>query len=329
MPIFNGYSREGFYLEYQSINQLKLGEGVLGFYLIKAVEYKTTNTNKKFLDLVLSDKTGTIRAKLWDATEEMAARYSAGVLVKIKGLVTEWQNQLQLRIEKIRLTTPEDRLNIEDYVPSAPYSPEFMYNEILKYVSRVKNQDIYRIVSCILDKNREKLLRYPAAKKNHHSIRSGLLYHIYTMLKAGEKLSEIYTLINPDLLYAGIILHDIAKIEEMTADELGLVTDYTVPGQLLGHLVLGVKQIALVAQELGADEEVALLLQHMLLAHHSEPEMGSPVRPKIPEAELLHYLDLIDARMYDMAKALENVAEGEFTPRIWVLDNRSLYKAPR
>jgi 3'-5' exoribonuclease len=172
----------------------------------------------------------------------------------------------------------------------------------------------------------EQLMFYPAAKENHHAVVGGLLYHIISMLRAGEKLAEIYSWINKDLLYAGIILHDLAKIDEMEAGEIGLITEYTVEGQLLGHIIQGIKDIDRVAREEGADGEVSLLLQHMVLSHHYEPEFGSPKRPMIPEAELLHYLDMIDARMYDMRRVLDHVPPGGLSDRIWLLHNRRLYQ---
>lgn len=314
-------------VEHKTINQLRVGDGVFGFYLIKSLESKITGNNKKYFDMMLSDKTGTVNAKLWDVSQEDEHKYSAGALVKVKGTIVEWQNQLQCKIEKIRLAIDTDGLSIEDFIPVAPYEPEYMFEEILKYVAKINNPDVSKIVRLLLDESKEKLMFFPAAKKNHHSIRSGLLYHIITMLKIGEKLGEIYSFINTDLLYAGIILHDIAKLDELDANELGIVTDYTVEGNLLGHIVQGVKKIAFAAKEVGADEEISLLLQHMILSHHYEPENGSPLRPKIPEAELLHFIDIIDARMFDFQKALGTIDNGEFSQPIWVLNSRRLYKA--
>jgi len=202
-----------------------------------------------------------------------------------------------------------------------------MYNQIQNYIKRITNQDISRIVIEVLESYKDKLLFYPAAKQNHHSIRSGLLYHIMRMLMVAEKLTEVYTNVNRDLLYAGVILHDIAKIDEMEANELGVVSEYTIEGQLLGHIVQGVKIIDDFSRRLGVNREVSILLQHMILSHHYEPEFGSPKKPMIPEAELLHYIDIIDARMYDMESALSNAKPNEFTDKIWVLDNRKLYKS--
>lgn len=313
-------------MDMKKIKNLRAGENIQAFFLVKAAEVKVTNTNKNYLDLTLVDQTGEINAKLWDHNSEEGPQYLPNTLVKVKGTVNEWQNRLQLKIEKIRAATDEDGLTISNFVPSAPCSPEFMYAEILGYIDKIKNQDMHNIVERIVTANKEKLLLYPAAKQNHHAVRSGLMYHIMTMLQMGEKASEVYTGLNRDLLFSGIILHDIAKTAEMNASELGIVSEYTIEGELLGHIIQGIKMIEQTGIEVGADQEVSLLLQHMILSHHYEPEFGSPKRPMIPEAELLHYLDMIDARMYDMKRILGNVEEGSLSEKVWLLNNRKLYK---
>jgi len=146
------------------------------------------------------------------------------------------------------------------------------------------------------------------------------------MLRAGEKLCEVYTFINKDLLYGGIILHDLAKMDEMDSSELGIVSDYTVEGQLLGHIIQGIKNIEVAALSIGADKEITMLLQHMVLSHHYEAEFGSPKKPMFPEAQILHYLDVMDASLYDMHKAYNETNKGEFSEPIWSLDKRKVYK---
>lgn len=314
-------------MEFKTINQLEAGKRIDGFYVIKSVDCKTTNSNnKKYLDFTLGDRTGEINAKLWECNDGEENAYSENMLVKVRGTVVSWQNSIQLKLEKIREVLPEDNVNVEDFVPTAPFDAQYMYKEILNYISKVKNEDIKNIVVNIFEKGGEKLLTFPAAKRNHHSVRSGLLYHVMTMLRTGEKISEVYTFLNTDLIYGGVILHDMAKLEEMDASELGIVSDYTVEGQLLGHIIQGVKLVENAAAEVGADKEAAMLLQHMILSHHYEPEYGSPVKPMFPEAEILHYLDIIDARMFDMKKASDEAKEGEFSDRIWALENRKVYK---
>ncbi|HHY83610.1 MAG TPA: HD domain-containing protein [Clostridiales bacterium] len=302
------------------------GDTIQGFYLLKTVSLKTSNANNRYFDLTIADRTGEVNGKIWDTEMVKNLELCDGIPVKIKGLVNEWQGQLQVKIEKIRNIKPEDNVRIEDFVPSAPFSPEEMLREILKYVIKIKNNDIKQITSALLNENSRKIMHYPAAMKNHHSIRGGLLYHVSTMLKMAERVLEVYTHLNADLLYAGVILHDLAKIQEMDADELGMVSSYTTEGMLLGHIIQGIKDIERVGTQINADREIILLLEHMILSHHYEPEYGSPKRPMIPEAEILHYLDIIDARMYDMQKALEAVNPGEFSDKVWLLNNRQLYK---
>jgi len=313
-------------MEFKTIKDFKAGERIEGYFIIKSIECKASSNGKKYFDLYLGDSTGEINAKLWEYKEEDARTYTDSILIRIRGTVTEWQGNLQLKIEKLRLTGEADDVNIGDFVASAPLEPEFMYEEIHKCIDNIKNESIKNITKIIFEDCKDKLTYYPAAKKNHHSIRAGLLYHILTMLRAGQKLIEIYTNLNPDLLFAGVILHDLSKTEEMDANPLGIVSSYTVEGQLLGHITLGVKRIENAADLAGADKETTMLLQHMVLSHHYEPEYGSPVKPMLPEAEMLHYLDIMDARMFDMKKALRDTKVGAFSDRIWSLENRKVYK---
>lgn len=314
-------------MEARKINEFEAGIRIEGFFMIKTVDFKTTNSNnKKYLDFVLCDKTGEINAKLWELSEGEEEQYKNNTIIKIRGTVLSWQNNLQLKIEKLRNTEASDEVKVEDFVPTAPFPSEEMFQKIKGYINNMANEDIKNIVNIIFEQNRDKLNYYPAAKKNHHAIRSGLLYHIMTMLKAGEKLCEVYDFLNKDLLFAGVILHDMAKLYEMEANDLGIVNEYTIEGQLLGHITQGIKNIELVAESIGADKEVTMLLQHMVLSHHYEPEYGSPVKPMIAEAEMLHYLDIIDARMYDIKKVTGDTKVGDFSERLWSLDNRRIYK---
>jgi len=314
-------------LELKKINKFEAGERIDGFYLIKTAEVKTSSTNKRYMDFTLGDSTGEINAKLWEMNEGYEEDFVPNSLIKVRGVVSAWQGSLQLKIEKIRLTVKADEVDIKDFVPVAPYTAEDMYQVILDYLGRIKNKDIKNIVNEILSNELERIMYFPAAKKNHHAVRSGLLYHTSTMLKAGDKLSEIYTFLNKDLLFGGIILHDMAKLYEMDSSELGIVSDYTIEGHLLGHIIQGIKIIETAGEKVGADKEITMLLEHMVLTHHYEPEYGSPKKPMFPEAEMLHYLDNMDAKMYDMKKALEDTEDGEFSEGIWSLDKRRIYKA--
>lgn len=309
------------------ILDLRAGDAIQSFFLIKAAEARLSTNNKSYLDFTLVDKTGEINGKLWDSSREDEENFKANTFIKIKGNVIEWQGNLQVRIDRIRKATAEDNLDMGEYIPSAPHSGEDMYDLVTQYIDRITNCDINQLVTYIVEMKREKLLVYPAAMKNHHSVRSGLLYHITSMLRAADALSDIYTFLNKDLLFAGVILHDVAKIEEFDSNELGIVSDYNREGQLLGHIIQGITMIDNVSNYLGIDGEVTLLLKHMLLTHHYEPEYGSPKKPMIPEGEILHYVDMIDSKMYDMEKALSKTDPEGFSEKVWTLDNRRIYKA--
>lgn len=309
----------------KTVREFAVGETVQLFLLVKKAECKKTQAGKPYMDFVLGDASGEIAAKLWDSTPEDEAAYRENMIVKVRAAVREWNGAPQLAIEKIRPTREEDGVAVGDFVPTAPLDPAAMLAEVEAYAARIAHPDIRGIVTRLLAEYRDKLLYYPAAQKNHHAVRSGWLYHIVTMLRASDKMGDVYPFLNRDLLFAGVILHDIAKLEEMDANELGIVSDYTVEGQLLGHLVQGALLVDRVGEELGADPEVRMVLKHMVLSHHYKGEWGSPKAPMIPEAELLHHLDIIDAHLYDMRAALEKTPPGNMSERVWTL-GRKVYR---
>lgn len=309
----------------KQVKDYEVGALVDSFLIIKKYDIKTTSQGKKYGDLLLGDQTGEINAKIWDATPEHEALLAAHKLIKIRGTVREWNDQIQLNIERIRAVEEADNVRIEDYVPSAPYEPETMYEQVMQFVDQVESTGIKALLQRLLSEHRSRLLYYPAAMRNHHAVRAGWLYHIVTMLKLAEKVSEIYAFLNRDLLYGGIILHDLAKLEEMEADELGVVSDYSIAGNLLGHIVQGILMVDNAAKDIDIEQEELMLLQHIILSHHYKGEWGSPKSPQIPEAEIIHHLDMIDAHMFDMKQALEQVSAGDMTDKVWTL-NRRLYK---
>jgi len=314
------------------INQKKIkdfekGDKIEGYLLVRNADRKISTNGKEYLDMILADDTGEINAKLWTVPSVDSVQIDNCMVLKFKGDVTEWKEQLQFRIEKVRNISDGDNVKIEDFVKSAPFPAEEMLEEIRAYILKINDEEIKNLVNVIIEKNKRKILYYPAAKKNHHAIRSGLLYHILTILQAAEGLLETYKFLNSDLLYAGIILHDIGKLNEMESGELGIVTDYTIEGKLIGHLVYGVKLIDKEAEKIKMKKEKSLLLQHMILSHHFHPEFGSPKYPLTPEAEMLHLLDLMDSRMYDIKNVLEGTEEKSFTEGVWSLEKRQFYKA--
>jgi 3'-5' exoribonuclease len=307
------------------ISDLKSGQTVNGIYILKTAELKISSNKKTYLDITLADQTGDVSAKWWDSGESEYESLVKNKLYYINAHVDLWKEALQLSINKIRIADEEDQKCIQEFVPSAPLEPEEMLEEIYLYAAKIINTEIRAIVMQMLDEKEEKLLYYPAAKTLHHAIRSGLLYHMVRMLKTAEAICGIYQDINTDLLFGGVILHDLAKIGELSSNELG-IAEYSKEGQLLGHIVMGIEDLDRVGRLVDASEEVILLLKHMIASHHYEPEYGSPKKPMFLEAELLHHIDLIDARVYDYQNATRNIQPGEFSEPVWSLERRSVYK---
>ena len=311
------------------ISEFKTNQEVISYFIVKTVAVKVGSNKKAYLDLLLVDKTGEISAKKWDiADEEMPGleKIKEGSIIKVKALVTEWNGMKQLRVSRIRQTSAEDSIVMMDYIKAAPEAADDMYSYIYDKADNFQDKDLRNICLKQLTDNKEKLMYYPAAQKNHHAEMSGLLYHIKRMLMMAEKACEVYTNLNRELVMTGVILHDMEKINEIESNELGISTGYSFEGKMLGHLVQGVRVIDKLADQLDIPREKAVMLEHMILSHHYEPEFGSPKKPLFPEAEMLHYLDMIDAKMFDMQEALEKTEPGSFSDRVWTLDNRNLYK---
>lgn len=311
------------------ISGLKTGQEVTDFFMVKSIAVKMGSNKRQYLDLLLGDKTGEITAKKWDVVDEELPSYSKikeGDILKIKALVTEWNGMKQFRVMRVRGQSGNDPVEISDFIKAAPEKPEDMYAYILEKAENLKDEDLRKLCVRVLTEQKEKLMYYPAAQKNHHAELAGLLYHIKRMLMNGEQMCQIYTNLNKDLVLAGVILHDMEKINEIESNQQGISSGYSFEGQMLGHLIQGIKMVDRLTEELGFPKEKAIMLEHMILSHHYEPEFGSPKKPLFPEAEILHYLDIIDARMFDMEDALEKTEPGGYSDRIWTLDNRRLYK---
>lgn len=299
------------------------------FCIIKSCEKKQTSKGSPYLDLLLYDTAGEIAAKLWDYNEDCHGIFAVDDFVKVRGILSLYNGVEQLRIEKIRKINDEDNIRIEDFVPSAEYRGEDMLEELFAAISTFEDPELAKIATAILNEYKEKLLYWPAAYKLHHAMRGGLLYHTLTIVRLADAVCRVYPFVDRDLLITGAILHDIAKIEEYEVTGTGLASGYSTEGNLLGHTIKGALNLQKYAEQLGTPQEILMLLQHMILSHHGQPEYGAAVLPMFIEAELLSELDLMDARMFEMAKALETTEVGGFSARMWSLDNRRLYNHGR
>lgn len=300
-------------------------ESVSLFLLIKSADEKKTRNNKPYLAFTFQDTSGEISANHWDITPKDTDTFKPGKVVKVNGRREEYNGNPQLRINDIRLANDDEPANPELYVERSPINKDKMIEEFNKAMFDITNANLNRIVRHIMKKFQREFFQSPAAMKNHHTFLGGLAYHTVCMLRIARSLVEVYDELNSSLLFSGIILHDVGKVIELSGPT---ATEYTLEGKLIGHIVLINSEITKACQELKIDEshEDVLLLRHLILAHHGELEYGSPVRPQIPEAEMIHYIDQIDAKMNMMQTALKKTEPGEFSERIWAMSNRSFYK---
>ena len=216
-----------------------------------------------------------------------------------------------------------DQYDVSALVPVAPIDPDERLQEIRRLIDSMEDADYQSVARTMLERHLEAFRSIPAAKSVHHSFLSGLLMHTSNMLRLADYLSGLYAgIIDRSLLLTGTLLHDFAKEREFTFSGLGMVTDYSLSGQLIGHLVMGAQEVQQCAESLGLPQEKSLLLQHMILSHHGEPDFGAAVRPMCAEAELLSYIDLIDSRMEIYAETLPGVPAGGFSGRIFALEKK-------
>lgn len=315
-------------MEYEKmIADLQPGDQIEGFYILRSAQGKVTANGKPFLSAALGDRTGTIDAKCWDYAGPIGMA-DEGKVIKIRGTVSEYRGALQLTIERLRMAEDADRYDRARLVPVAPIDIEEAFAEVEHMVESIEDRD-YRVVCTEMLKRKGKMLcTIPAAKSVHHGFVGGLLMHTLNMLRLADFLSDLYAeTVDRSLLLAGTLLHDFSKAEEFNVSSLGLVTDYSLKGQLLGHLVMGAQEVAGIAGELGMPEEKSILLQHMLLSHHGQPEFGAAVLPQCAESELLYLIDSVDSRMEIYQEAMEETPVGTFSKKIFALDKR-IYHHP-
>ncbi|MFD1955325.1 3'-5' exoribonuclease YhaM family protein [Paenibacillus thailandensis] len=312
------------------IKDLSTNDEFVGFYLLKELELKQTNTSpaKDYFDLVLCDASGQLPAKYWDVEETERDNFSPMALVKVQGIVQLYREKPQVKIIRIRNIRDEDGVSLTDFIRAAPIGSAELLEVISRVIESISDPAIRDIVSFCVDKVREKLAHYPAAKMHHHAYFAGLAYHIVRMLEIGEFLCKQRPFLNADMIKAGIILHDIAKPEEMIA-QLGVVIDYSTQGKLIGHIAMAAGWIteAALRLELPLDSQQVIGLQHLILSHHNLGEWGSPVQPQTAEAVALHYIDALDAKLQMAEDALSATSDKElWTQPVRGLENKALYR---
>lgn len=306
----------------KQLNEYDLNEKIVINLLIKQATVRETKNGSQYITLLLQDKSGVIHGIVWNATNEQIENYTSGKVVKIKGRKELYRDNLQLKIDEIELAIGKSAI---DYVQNAPISYEHIEKEINEALLLIQDLTIARIVRFIYSKYEKQFYEYPAAKSNHHAFIGGLSFHTISMIRLAKHICQQYQNLNESLLIGGILLHDIGKVIELTGP---ISTEYTIQGKLLGHIILMSDEITRTCIKLNIDEnlESVVLLKHMILAHHGKLEYGSPVTPQIIEAEILHHIDLIDARINMLDSELSHTQEKTYSQKIFGMENRSFYK---
>lgn len=287
------------------------------------VQIKKTTTSVDYATMIAYDGVDKIEAKMWKFTDELREKLVSGEVYVVDGRMKDYQGKLQLNITSIRLVDENDHVDLDEFYEKAKLSFDDLAKAINEYFKKIDNEYLKSIVSVLLKKHFKDFFEFPAAVTMHHNYYSGLAYHTYTMLKLSDIYLSTYPFLNKDLVYSGIILHDLGKILELSGPK---GTEYTKVGKLIGHISIGANEIYATAIDLGIDktEEVINLL-HIILSHHGQLEYGSPKEPLTPEAELIHLLDYCDSRMASLEKEVVKTKKGEYTSPITAFDRKSFY----
>lgn len=308
----------------KKLRELAVDESFEIFVLIKQADVRLAKNGKKFIAFTFQDTSGSIDGKFWDASEDEISKFTGGQVVALGGKREVYQSNPQIKILNLRLATAEEPNQASLYMEKAPIQKEEMVEEINQTIFEITNATWNRIVRHLMTQYQSEFFEFPAAKRNHHAFAGGLAYHTVSMLRLAKSICKEYPELNPSLLYAGVILHDLGKIIELSGP---VSTEYTLAGNLIGHLVIVDEEITKACQTLKIDDrtEDVVILKHMILAHHGLLEYGSPVRPRVMEAEVLHQIDNLDASIQMMIGSLKQIEPGEYTERIFGMDNRSFY----
>ena len=305
------------------IKDLKDGMSITDVFLVKDFTKRVTSAGLNYLTITLQDSSGVIDAKKWEIAVNDLDIIKIGAIIKIRGEVLDYKNKLQIKVLSVEKVDSDDE-SLKNLLIESPVPKEILVQKFRNIYSSVKNPDCRAILDEIFKKYYDKFLDYPAAVKNHHEFYHGLIFHTVSMCEIADFIASHYEDINRDLLISGCILHDIGKVVELSGP---VATKYTDEGNLLGHLTIGMSIVREAAEKLNIKSEVPMLLEHMILSHHGKLEFGAAVLPSTKEALLLSMIDDMDAKMMMLEKAYENVKEGEYTERLFALDNRAFYKS--
>lgn len=296
------------------VNELQPNQQATGVFLVHAKEVRQKKSGDLYLSLQLGDRTGEVDAKMWDNISEVVDTFERDDFVRIKGVLSIFQNRPQFTIHKLQ-RVDEAEIDVDDFFPRSARDLDEMFQELLGAIAEIRNPHLRALLEAVFrDEEIGRLYRRaPAAKTVHHAYLGGLMEHVLSLVKLCRLAASHYPDIDVDLLTAGALLHDVGKIHELSFDRS---FGYTSEGQLLGHITIGIR---IIEEKLRAVKEfpprLRNLLEHMVLSHHGQMEFGSPKVPLFAEAVLLHHLDDLDSKIACLraAVAQDRQMEGEWT----------------
>jgi 3'-5' exoribonuclease len=310
------------------ITDIKAGDVVDDVFVLAEKILSQKRDGKNFLNVILSDKTGTLKGVVWDNVDQIAAAVTSGDFVSIRGTVGEYKGTLQLVVKAMDVCTHE-AVDPSDFLPATSRDIDGMFERLVTITASLTTPYLKKLFDAFWKDEGfvRKFKTAPAAKKMHHAYIGGLLEHTLSMTSLADKVAGHYSGIDRDLLISGAVLHDIGKTDEF---EYQFKIDYTDEGRLLNHIVIGLK---MVDEKLSGiedfPEDQILLLKHMMVSHHGAREFGSPEPPKTIEAVLLNYIDEIDSKVNGIRDFMASEDPNETWTSYHRLLERHFYKGKK
>lgn len=295
-------------MEHIFIKNMVVNDNFEGYYIMKNAEKKQDKNGNTFISGYLMDASGQMDFRVWSDMELP----EPGSIVFVSGIVSSYKDALQANVSEMALDANAS-YNKEDLVPCAPAEFKNAFKDIMSMVDTIEDEEYRTITKTILEKRADAFASVPAAKSVHHAFIGGLSMHTLNMMRLADYIAAQYgNVVNRSLLLAGTALHDIGKLNEFDLAPTGLVSDYSLSGSLLGHLVIGCTIVHRTGAKLGMNAEKLLLLEHLLASHHGEPEFGALKTPMCAEAYALSAIDMMDSRMELYRTKYDEMEEGSF-----------------
>jgi 3'-5' exoribonuclease len=282
----------------RSVAELTPAERVEQIFLVSQPQLRSTNRGDYYIAAFLSDSTGKVNGRMWQASEAIYNVLPDEGFVWVKGRTENYQGALQVVIEAIKPVDIKE-VDLNDFLPATEKNIEEMFARMVDILKHIQNPHLQQLIQSFLaDTELMFLFRTaPAAIYLHHAYLGGLLEHTLALMEMAQQMVPLYPELNADLILSGLFLHDIGKTTELDYD---VSFRYSDQGRLMGHLVKGAILVEEKIKEMAGGafpRQLADCLIHIIVSHHGLREYGCPILPATPEAYVVHYLDNIDSKI--------------------------------